>query len=311
MARGQQTQGEPAIGRPRVVELARNIHRIEMQTPSVDWHQDFLLSSDRHTDSPSSDRKLQARHLDEARRRGALVLDFGDLFDAMQGREDKRRARGGGLSADVERSAYFNNVVDSLAEFYAPYADLFGLVTLGNHEWAVREKSDIDLTRMWAEKMRHETGQPIHVGGYGGWIILSVGYGSTCRCTLLMHYFHGSGGGGMMSFDTLRVRRNASYMPDANIVVGGHVHEGWHLALARERLKTQNGVYRVDRDIQHHVRTGTYKDEYKDGHGGWAVNSGHPPKPKGAVWMRLRLDREDAKQLNRLRIVPSFELAVC
>jgi hypothetical protein len=93
----------------------------------------------------------------------------------------------------------------------------------------------------------------------------------------------------MMSFDSLRVRRQASYLPDADVIVCGHVHESWHLSIGRERLRSQNGDFRIQLDEQHHVRTGTYKDEYGDGHSGFHVERGGPPKAIGAVWMRIRL----------------------
>jgi hypothetical protein len=38
------------------------------------------------------------------------------------------------------------------------------------------------------------------------------------------------------------------------------------------------------------VRTPGYKDEYRDGAGGWAVEKGHPPKPTGCAWLRFIYD---------------------
>lgn len=35
------------------------------------------------------------------------------------------------------------------------------------------------------------------------------------------------------------------------------------------------------------IRTSTYKNDYRDGSSGWHVETGKPPKPIGAVWLRL------------------------
>jgi hypothetical protein len=40
----------------------------------------------------------------------------------------------------------------------------------------------------------------------------------------------------------------------------------------------------------HFVRTPTYADYYGTGEGGWQVETGKPPKPMGAVWMRFFVD---------------------
>lgn len=295
----------------RVVEQARNVHIVEMAGGAIDgWEQWFLLSSDRHHDSPKADHDLERRHLDEARARKACVLDFGDVFDAMQGRDDRRRGKAGLRPEHARSEAYIDDLVRTHAEFYAPWADLFGLVTPGNHERSVQEKIETDLTERFATTLSILGGSKVHRGGYGGWVMLRLD-AQGAVAVLKMHYFHGSGGGGMMTFDALRVRRNGSYMPDADIVVGGHVHEAWHIPLARERLRTVNGAYCAHRDIQHHVRCGTYKDAHGDGFGGWDVERGLPPKPKGAVWMRLTAARERNKDAPRVfRIVPEFTLAV-
>ena len=51
----------------------------------------------------------------------------------------------------------------------------------------------------------------------------------------------------------------------------------------------------IGEDIQYHVRTGTYKNDYGTGAGGWHVERGAPPKPMGAVWMRLYFDRQHVR----------------
>ena len=62
------------------------------------------------------------------------------------------------------------------------------------------------------------------------------------------------------------------------------------------------------------VRTGTYKDEFGDGHSGWHIEQGRGPEVQGAVWMRLYLSKRagrtgngEAKQYYHL--TPEFHLA--
>ena len=52
----------------------------------------------------------------------------------------------------------------------------------------------------------------------------------------------------------------------------------------------------------HHVRPGTYKDEYGDGFDGFHIKKGGPPKPVGAVWAIFRLRHNHANKLKRLMV---------
>jgi hypothetical protein len=56
------------------------------------WEQWILLRSDAHHDSTQCERKLEYQHLDDAVKRDALIVDFGDTLDAMQGKFDKRKS---------------------------------------------------------------------------------------------------------------------------------------------------------------------------------------------------------------------------
>ena len=73
---------------------SKNVHRIRIDgEASRDWEQWILLTGDRHFDSPYSRRDLQRKHLEEARERGAPVIDIGDFFDLMQGKHDPRASK--------------------------------------------------------------------------------------------------------------------------------------------------------------------------------------------------------------------------
>lgn len=273
----------------QVERKSRNIHVVTTDFPSTADSRWFLLSSDRHHDNPHSDHALELKHLREAKDRGAGVLDAGDLFCAMAGKFDPRMAKHGVTRPEhAMANDYFDSLVRHASEFYAPFARNFVVIGRGNHETAVTKRHETDLTERLCERMSAMSGAPVHSGGYGGWVYFKATY-HTQVYTLALKYFHGSGGGGLMSMDTLRVRRIASWTPDADVIVGGHTHDQWIMAVERERLRTRNGDYKVEISTQHHVRCGTYKDEYGDGFGGWHVERGGPPKSLGAVWMRLHL----------------------
>ena len=54
--------------------------------------------------------------------------------------------------------------------------------------------------------------------------------------------------------------------------------------MKRFRISKSDKLYQ---DTQWHITTPTYKDEFADGHGGWAVEKELPPKPLGCYWIRF------------------------
>jgi hypothetical protein len=284
-----------------VTAKSRNIHVVNWAAPNpAKWEGWVLLRGDAHHDNPHSDHAMERKHLMECADRDGLWLDVGDLFCAMGGKWDPRGAKHGTTRPEhAMANDYTDSLVRHAADFYSPWADRCVVLGRGNHEQSILKRHETDLTERLAQSMRDRTGQAVTAGGYGGWVKFVLWSGKHSRCCFDLKYFHGSGGGGIMSFDTLRVRRQASYLPDADVIVCGHVHEAWHLAIGRERLRSQNGDYRVELDEQHHVRTGTYKDEYGDGYSGYHVEKGGPPKAIGAVWMRIRLGSTKGKDYAR------------
>lgn len=286
---------------------SRNIHVVDVNMSGAAAESLWLLTSDRHHDNPKADHELERQHLEEAKRLGAGIIDCGDLFCALEGRADPRRSRQGVRPEHAVVPDYFDSLVSHAHDFYAPYARNFVVLGRGNHETSVLKNQETDLTERLCERMTHSTKHKVHSGGYGGWVVFNCRW-HTRKYTYLLKYFHGSGGGGLMTMDTLRIRRIAGWTPDANVIVGGHTHDQWWHTIGRERLHRDTGDYQVRLDVQHHVRCGTYKDEYGDGYGGWHVERGGPPKPLGAVWMRLYYENLDRN--NRYRLAADFRRAV-
>lgn len=270
-------------------KVGRNVLQVKMDGVRDGWEQWFLLTSDRHHDSIHSDRRLAVEHLEKARERKAKVLDFGDFFDAMQGKYDPRRSYPDMnplylRMMEKERIGYLDAIVKDAVEMYEPYADLFMLISKGNHETAISSHNDTDLTNRLVYGLNAKGGTRITTGEYGGWVQFFFKVHTTTSERVNLKYFHGSGGGGPVTKGVIQSNRQAVYLPDAQIVVNGHIHETWVLTLQRERVNSAGTIFQ---DTQTHVRTGTYKDEYGDGSGGWAVEKGMPPKPLGAVWLHF------------------------
>jgi len=286
--------------------------RIEKKSPNVlsnyfevsaGWEKWFMLRSDAHHDSAGNNRQLELKHLELAKERNAHILDFGDLFDVMQGRYDPRKSypdmRKEYAQKMILGESYFNVITDEAIEFYRPYRDLWALQAVGNHEVSVAKNSDVNLIDLFVKGMQKDGGI-VNKGAYGGWVIFHFTINGTQRETINLKYFHGSGGGGPVTKGVIQSNRQAVFLPDADIVVNGHIHESWVLSMPRERLSDAGIIYQ---DMQYHVRTATYKNDYGDGSGGWHVERGAPPKPMGCVWLRFWLESRHV----RLQLIQDVE----
>tara|TARA_R110002020_G_scaffold102076_2_gene239955 strand:+ start:167 stop:1054 length:888 start_codon:yes stop_codon:yes gene_type:complete len=276
----------------KVIRNARNSIALQIEfKPNKDWEQWILLSSDRHHDNPKTDQALEKKHLDLALKRNAYILDFGDLFCAMQGKYDPR-----GVKSDIRPEHCFNNyfdrLVDTAVEFYKPYAKNIVLLGKGNHETSILKRQEIDLNQRLIYGLNKETGSEINGGGYSGWVQLRFvshkGVKYRGGESINLWYHHGFGGGGPVTKGVIQANRRATFLPDAHLIVGGHIHEEWRVTYQRARI-TQGG--KPYQDEQQHLCLPTYKDEYRDGSGGWHIQQGRPPKPLGAAWLRFYYDR--------------------
>jgi len=257
------------------------------------WEHWVLLRSDAHHDSPSCNRKLERRHLDMMVERDGSWADFGDLFDAMQGKYDPRRNFDEILPEDVGAD-YYDRVVKHAAEFYLPYADRCLVLGKGNHETATLKNASTDLTSNLAYHLGTEmgNGQHVTVGRYGGWIRFLFTINKTKRRNVLLKYMHGAGGTAPVTKGVIQTNRQAVFLPDANVIINGHNHQGYIVPLCRERLTRKGKQFK---DIQWHGRIPGYKDDYGDGGEGYAVEKGHSPNPLGALWLHFEHVRDGVK----------------
>jgi hypothetical protein len=268
---------------PYALEVTgRNVVTVRMDA-RAGWEQWFLLRSDVHHDNPACDQAMERRHLDQARARRAGIIDAGDLHCVMQGKFDKRADKNK-LRPEHQCGDYFDAIVRTAADFYAPFAGAWVVMGRGNHETAITKRHETDLTERTAERLRSMTGAPVPVGGYGGWVRFLFTLNGTRRTSRLLYYYHGTGGGGPVTRGVIQTNRMTVFNPDADVVLSGHTHDEWVVTIPRQRL-SDGGV--PFRDEQVHVRTPGYKDAWGDGAGGWEVEKCLGPKSKGAAWLRF------------------------
>ena len=254
---------------------------VRLSPDGVGWEQTFLLSSDRHHDNQYCDHDLEKKHLDEAKARGAGIIDVGDLYDAMAGKWDKR-ADMNQTRPELRVANYLDALVNYNAEFYEPYAENFVMISPGNHETSVFDRHQTDLTERLVKRLQ-DKGSPVMMGTYSGWIRFMFSVGAF-RQSLRLWYTHGYGGGGPVTRDMIQAANRQLVYTEADIMVSGHTHDAWAVPVRREAVTDAGRV--IYRDIEV-IKCGGYKDEHQAG-GGWAVQKGHPPKPLGACWLTFK-----------------------
>jgi len=279
-------------------DISSNVVQITESVKSVkNWESWFLLSSDRHHDNAHADHSLEKRHLDTAIERNAGVIDAGDLHCAMQGKFDPRQDRSA-LREEYTCGNYLDALVREAVDFYNPYSNNFVVMGRGNHESSIKRRHETDLTERTVACIKNKNdASPITTGGYGGWVVFKFKrHGATHIVKL--KYYHGAGGGGPVTRGVIQTNRMSVFLPDADIVLTGHTHDIWQVPIARERITNRGRVYISE---QLHLRSGTYKDEYGDGSGGWHVETMKPPKPMGAWWLRFYFEDKDQLKWQAIR----------
>jgi hypothetical protein len=262
----------------------------------------FLLSSDHHWDNPDCDREMIKRHLEEAKQKNAPVLFVGDFFCAMQGKYDKRSDKSK-VRPEHQTTKYLDSLVDTAADWLMPYREQIAVIGQGNHETAILKNHETNLIERLVDRLNIGNKNPVYMGGYGGYIKLQFHRNNGMNVPLMIKYFHGHGGGGPVTKGVIQSARQSMYLPDADIVISGHVHEQYTIAFMQERV---NALGKISIKEQWHVRLPTYKDEYKDGYGGWHIETGKMPKPLGAWWLRVEHVRKQVNNKEKFFLIYDF-----
>jgi len=260
-----------------IVSIQRNVHVIPLEK-----EQEFLLLSDLHWDNPKCDQVLLTRHLEEAKNKNAMIIINGDALCLMQGKFDPR-----GSKKDVrpEHSTgnYLDLVISTFVDFLTPYAHLIAVIGYGNHETNIIKRLETDPLQRVVDLLNSKCKSNIHTGGYGGWIVFKYEH-SGARNSYRMKYYHGSGGGGPVTKNTIGHQRLDAMIDSADCIWVGHTHDSWDMTVRKETLSQNYTTKQMD---VLHIQSASYKDEYADGGSGWHVERGAPPKPIGGYWLTL------------------------
>lgn len=246
----------------------------------------FLLLSDVHFDHPYCDRKLFFKLMDEAQDRNAKVLLNGDFFCMMQGKFDRRGSKGK-VRPEHYGPNYFNLVVDEAAEQLAPYADNILLLADGNHETAILKHQEVNPLDMLHRSLTANTSRQMFRAGYHGFVRFTFRKKNGAGVTKLLYHHHGKYGG-TVTMGVLGAKRHAAIIPQADIIWTGHTHDLWHLA---HPVLTVTKGGRTETVLQHHIKTGTFKDEFNRP-GGFGVERLNKPAAIGGYWMQFKIVRE-------------------
>ena len=260
-----------------VKKHAKNIHEIMLKGKRVK----IAMLSDIHWDNPKCDWDLLKRDLDYCKTNDIPVMVNGDFFCLMQGKGD-RRGNKSDIRPEHNNSKYLDSIVETAVQFFTPYADILTVIGYGNHETAIIKWQETDILQRFVDLLNYKCGTQIQTGGYGGWIIVRQELGFGSESSFKIKYFHGSGGGGVVTKGALNLTRALEMYEDFDVFSMGHIHENAARNDARDTVKYSPKIgFRHEQKQIHMMLTGTYKEEYEDGSKGWHVERGAPVKPTG------------------------------
>ena len=271
-----------------LIKHGRNVHELQLDGKQVH----VAMLSDLHWDNPKCDRDLLKKHLDWCNENQIPVIINGDFFCLMEGRGDNRRSRN--VRPEHSNTRYLDSIVETAVEWFAPYSDIIKVIGYGNHETGVIKYQETDLLRRFVDLLNYKCKSDVQVGGYGGWIIIKQNFYGTIQGSTKIKYYHGSGGGGVVTKGALNLTRALEMYEDMDVFTMGHIHENSSRNDVRECLNVHSKTgYSVKQKNIHLMLTGTYKEEYGEGAYGWHVERGAPPKPLGGRILKIECKEVD------------------
>jgi hypothetical protein len=267
-----------------LTKVSRNLHTLELNKEETR----LAILSDLHWDNPKCDREMLKRHLDYCLKENIPVMIVGDTYCLMQGRGD-RRGNKSDIRPEHNNSKYLDSIVETAVEWFSPYAHILTVIGYGNHETAIIKHQETDLLQRFVDLMNYKNKSNIFTGGYGGWMVIRKEVKSNTHITRMLKYFHGSGGGGIVTKGAINLTRALETYENMDVFVMGHIHENSSRNDVRDAVQYNSGkrVYELIQKEIHLAITGTYKEEYVDGFGGWHVERGAPIKPLGGRILTL------------------------
>lgn len=270
-----------------VKKHAKNIHELNLIGKKVK----IAMLSDIHWDNPKCDWNQLKKDLDYCKAKDIAVMINGDMFCLMQGKGD-RRANKSDIRPEHNNAKYLDSIVETAVEWWSPYAHILTVIGYGNHETAIIKWQETDILQRFVDLLNYKNGSNVYTGGYGGWLIVRQHISDNINTSFKIKYFHGSGGGGVVTKGALNLTRALEMYEDFDVFTMGHIHENAARNDVRDTISYNSKLgYRQEHKQIHLMLTGTYKEEYGDGSKGWHVERGAPVKPTGGRILVFESDR--------------------
>jgi len=280
-----------------LIKHEKNIHELRVEGSSFRMG----MFSDIHWDNPKCDWNLLKHDLDYCLKNEIPIMFNGDTFCLMQGAYDPRKMKGD-IRPEHNNARYFDSIIETAVDFFLPYANLMTVVGYGNHETSIIKRQETDVIQRFVTLLNYKAGSNVMTGGYGGWLIVNqlVKAKSNITQATKIKYFHGSGGGGLVTKGALNLTRAMEMYEGYDVFTMGHIHENSARNDVRDSINfhPSKGYYFNHKQI-HSMITGTYKEEYINGLYGWHVERGAPMKPVGGRLLTIECgrDRSDNKDI--------------
>jgi hypothetical protein len=270
-----------------MIKHSKNVHELIIDN----LYARIAMLSDLHWDNPHCDRDMLKRHLDYCLQEDIPVMINGDMFCLMQGRGDNRRNKSD-IRPEHNNAKYLDSIVETAVDWFLPYAHIIKLVGYGNHETAIIKFQETDILQRFVDLLNYKAGSNIQTGGYGGWLVIKQASGWGSKYSTKVKYFHGSGGGGIVTKGAINLTRALETYENFDVFTMGHIHENSCRNDVRDTIDHHSvGGYVLKQKQLHLMLTGTYKEEYGDGSQGWHVERGAPIKPLGGRILTIKLVR--------------------
>jgi hypothetical protein len=280
-----------------LIKHEKNIHELRVEGSSFRMG----MFSDIHWDNPKCDWSLLKHDLDYCLKNDIPIMFNGDTYCLMQGAFDFRKMKSD-IRPEHNNARYFDSIVETAVDFFLPYAHLMTVIGYGNHETSIIKRHETDIIQRFVTLLNYKAGSNVMTGGYGGWLIVNqlVKAKSNITQATKIKYFHGSGGGGLVTKGALNLTRAMEMYEGYDVFTMGHIHENSARNDVRDSINfhPSKGYYFNHKQI-HSMITGTYKEEYIDGLYGWHVERGAPMKPVGGRLLTIECgrDRSDNKDI--------------
>jgi len=282
----------------KVIKHSKNLHELICNDKLCQ----IAILSDIHWDNPKCDWDLLIKHLNYFKENNIPIFVNGDFFCLMQGRGDPRRNKSD-IRTEHNTANYLDSIVETAVEWWSPYAHLLTVIAYGNHETGIIKFQETDILQRFVDLLNYKNNTNVQTGGYGGWLIIRQFYNSLSNITTKIKYFHGTGGGGIVTKGALNLTRALEMYEGQDVMIYGHIHENSCRNDVRDSISydVKNKQYKHKQKHIHSLIAGTYKEEYGDGSKGWHVERGAPIKPTGGRILKIKVERPRVENSNTKR----------